>query len=53
MSFDITFQNETKTELSEDLTIAPLIAFDKVLFSTKKYLHFSYFSTKTYVVGAH
>ena len=29
------------------------IALDKVLFSTKKYLYFSYFSTKTYVVGTH
>ena len=26
------------------------IALDKVLFSTKKYLYFSNFSTKTYVV---
>ena len=26
------------------------IALDKALFSTKKYLYFSYFSTKTYVV---
>ena len=29
------------------------IALDKVLFSTEKYLYFSYFSTKTYVVGTH
>ena len=29
------------------------IALDKTLFSTKKYLYFSYFSTKTYVVGTH
>ena len=29
------------------------IALDKVLFSTKKCLYFSYFSTKTYVVGTH
>ena len=29
------------------------IALDKALFSTKKYLYFSYFSTKTYVVGTH
>ena len=29
------------------------IALDKVLFSTNKYLYFSYFSTKTYVVGTH
>ena len=53
MSFDITFQNETKTELSEDLTIAPFIALDKALFSTKRYLYFSYFSMKTYAVGTH
>ena len=26
---------------------------DKALFSTKKYLYFSYFSTKTYDVGTH
>ena len=26
---------------------------DKALFSAKKYLYFSYFSTKTYVVGTH
>ena len=30
-----------------------VIALDKVLFSTKKYLYFSYFLTKTYVVGTH
>ena len=29
------------------------IALDKGLFTTKKYLYFSYFSTKTYVVGTH
>ena len=29
------------------------IALDKVLFSTKKYLYFSYYSTKIYVVGTH
>ena len=29
------------------------IALDKVLFSTKKYLYFSYFLTKTYVVGTY
>ena len=29
------------------------IALDTALFSTKKYLYFSYFSTKTYVVGTH
>ena len=28
-------------------------ALDKVLFSTKRYLYFSYFLTKTYVVGTH
>ena len=31
----------------------PDIVLDKALFSTKKYLYFSYFSTKTYVVGTH
>ena len=30
-----------------------IIALDKELFSTKKYLYFSYFTTKTYVVGTH
>ena len=29
------------------------IALDKALFSTKNYLYFSYFMTKTYVVGTH
>ena len=29
----------------------PDIALDKLFFSTFKYLYFSYFSTKTYVVG--
>ena len=29
------------------------IALDKALFSTKTYLYFSYFSTKTYVVDTH
>ena len=29
------------------------IALGKVLFSTEKYLYFSYFSTTTYVVGTH
>ena len=29
------------------------IALDKALFSTKKYLYFSYFLTKTYVAGTH
>ena len=29
------------------------IALDKALLSIKKYLYFSYFSTKTYVVGTH
>ena len=29
------------------------IALDKVLFSTKNYLYFSSFLTKTYVVGTH
>ena len=29
------------------------VALDKALFSSKKYLYFSYFSTKTYVVGTH
>ena len=33
--------------------IAQSIALDKALFSTEKYLYFSYFSTKTYVVGTH
>ena len=33
--------------------VSKLIALDKALFSTKKYLYFSYFSTKTYVVGTH
>ena len=28
-------------------------ALDKALISNKKYLYFSYFSTKTYVVGTH
>ena len=31
----------------------PGIALDKVLFSTEKYLYFSYFSMKTYVMGTH
>ena len=30
-----------------------ITALDKALFSIKKYLYFSYFSTKTYVVGTH
>ena len=40
---------------SEDVTkhFHRTIALDKVLFSTKKYLYFSYFSTKIYVVGTH
>ena len=29
------------------------IALDKALFSSKRYLYFSYFSMKTYVVGTH
>ena len=29
------------------------IALDGSFFSTKKYLYFSYFLTKTYVVGTH
>ena len=37
--------------LAEVLSIS--IALCKALFSTKKYLYFSYFSTKTYVVGTH
>ena len=30
-----------------------IIILDNALFSTKKYLYFSYFTTKTYVVGTH
>ena len=33
--------------------IHSLIALDKALFPTKKYLYFSYFLTKRYVVGTH
>ena len=29
------------------------IALDKVLFSTKKFLYFSYYWMKTYIVGTH
>ena len=44
--------------LSFTISVAQLpllccIALDKALFSTKKYLYFSYFSTKTYVEGTH
>ena len=41
------------TEVLRTGTSQFIIALDKALFSTKKYLYFSYFSTKTYVVGTH
>ena len=43
-------KNEIKTKKKKKKNH---IAHDKALFSTKKYLYFSYFSTKTYVVGTH
>ena len=39
--------------VAKELEKHAYIALDKALFSTRKYLCFSYFSTKTYVVGTH
>ena len=36
--------------LFSEVNLSQHSSFDKVLFSTKKYLYFSYFSTKTYVM---
>ena len=40
-------------DLFNYFTVKAIIAPDKVFFLTKKFWYFSYFSTKTYVVGAH
>ena len=49
MKCQILFSLKNKKTIS----VCHLIALDKALFSTKKYLYFSYFLKKTYVVGTH
>ena len=44
---------DEKDILSRAMSYLKNVALNKALFSTQKYLYFSYFSTKTYVVGTH
>ena len=54
MKYQALYALEKKSEhLILQFWMVDLIALDKVLFSTQKYWYFSYFSTKTYVVGTH
>ena len=47
------FYEEIKQIIPELSTNVPPIALVKALFSIQKYWYFSYFSTKTYIVGTH